>query len=268
MTDAQPTGSTPYADVNALLQLLLDRARAALGPNLVGIYLYGSLSSGDFDPDSSDVDFVVATARTLPDETVRALARVHAEIAASGLPWSRRLEGWYLPPQALRRHDPADLSHPTIGVDWDFGPADLGADWVIQRHIVREQGVVVWGPPPADLIDPVPPDELRRAVVETAIGFWAHQLEGPEPEWLRTREYQAFAILTMCRILYTLEHGAIASKPVAAAWSREVLDAEWVPQVERALGWRHDHHLDDLSETLRFVSYTVERCREARERRR
>ena len=52
---------TPYPDVNEILDLLLARASAILGPQLVGMYLYGSLSSGDFDPASSDIDFVIVT---------------------------------------------------------------------------------------------------------------------------------------------------------------------------------------------------------------
>jgi hypothetical protein len=32
--------------------------------------------------------------------------------------------------------------------------------WVIHRHMLREHGVVLAGPPPHTLIDPVQPDEL------------------------------------------------------------------------------------------------------------
>ena len=79
---------TPYPDVNAILTLLLAEVRAILGDRFVGMYLYGSLSSGDFDPGSSDVDFLVATEGELPDEALAALEAMHARIAASGLPWA------------------------------------------------------------------------------------------------------------------------------------------------------------------------------------
>ncbi|HET9014738.1 MAG TPA: aminoglycoside adenylyltransferase domain-containing protein [Thermomicrobiaceae bacterium] len=260
--DPLPASPTPYPDVNALLAVLLERVRAVLGADLVGMYLFGSLSLGDFDPASSDVDVVVATARRLPEEKVAALGRVHGEIAASGLPWSGRLEGRYLPPDVLRRHQPGPARYPTIGIDWGFGLGRVGPDWIVERHIVRERGVVVWGQDPKFLIDPVSPDDLRRAVIEAALDFWGEQLAGPEPEWLRTREYQAFARLTMCRIHYTLERGAAASKPVAAAWAMAALP-EWAPLIERALAWRHDHAPDDLTDTLRLVAYTVERCQRA-----
>ena len=254
---------TPYPEVNAILRLLLAEARAILGDRLVALYLYGSLSSGDFDPASSDVDFLFVTAGELAAETLDQLRAMHERIAASGSPWANRLEGSYIPRAALRRYDPADVRHPSIGTDWAFGVHWHGPDWVIQRHIVREQGVALWGPPPACLIDPVAPDELRAAVCAALLGYWSERLQGPEPEWLRPRHYQAFAILTMCRALHTLEHGVVVSKPVAAAWARQALEPRWTPLINRALAWRADHAPDDLAETLAFVRWTIARCREA-----
>lgn len=249
-----------------MLLLLLEQVRGVLAGQFTGLYLYGSLSSGDFDPGSSDIDFLVVTESELPPETVGALAAMHARIAASGLPWANRLEGSYIPRSALRRQDPVNARHPTIGLDWDFGPAEHGPEWVIQRWIVREQGVTLAGPLPATLIDPITPGELRAAVIEILLGFWAEQVHGSEPEWLRTREYQAFAVLTMCRALYTIEQDVLVSKPAAAAWARTALGPRWAPLIDQALSWRHDTRPDDLTETLAFVSFAVERARWVRER--
>jgi predicted nucleotidyltransferase len=52
---------TPYPDVNEVLLTLLDNVRAILGDYFTGMYLYGSLASGDFDPRRSDIDFLVVT---------------------------------------------------------------------------------------------------------------------------------------------------------------------------------------------------------------
>ena len=57
---------TPYPTVNALLDDLLTQARTVLGSELIGFYLDGSLALGDFDPETSDVDFIAAVARQLP----------------------------------------------------------------------------------------------------------------------------------------------------------------------------------------------------------
>ena len=97
------------------------------------------------------------------------------------------------------------------------------------------------------------------------LGFWAGQLDGPPPAWLRPRNYQAFAVLSMCRALYTLEHGEVVAKPVAAAWAGRRLDPPWPDLVARALRWRADERPDDaaLPETLRLVADAVARARAA-----
>ena len=55
MTSAQPTSHTPYGAVNTLVLMLLAGVQTILREKLVGCYLCGSLSLGDFDLQSSDV---------------------------------------------------------------------------------------------------------------------------------------------------------------------------------------------------------------------
>jgi predicted nucleotidyltransferase len=248
---------TPFAEVNDAIALLLGEVRALLGVEFVGLYLYGSLSLGDFTPGSSDVDFLVVTRDMLSAVTQEALAALHARLAMSDLPYARKLEGWYFPRVVLRRDNPG-VRVPTIGADWPFGLGEPGPVWVIERWIVRERGVTVAGPSPDTLIDPVAPEALRAAVRALLRDFWAQQLDGPD--WLRTRDYQAFAILTMCRALHTLATGTVVSKPAAAAWASTHLDPRWISLIERALVWRHDTGPDDMTEMLAFVRWTVDRA--------
>jgi hypothetical protein len=253
-------GPTGYTDIDALLHYLLTEVRCILVAEFVGMYLYGSLSGGDFDPASSDVDFLVVTAGALPEAMVAALGEMHARIAASGMPWADRLEGSYIPRAAIRRYDPTNNRHPTIGNDWEYGIGEHNETWVIESAILRERGVTLAGPPSVTLIDFVAPDDLRAAVRVMLRDFWQPLAEGPEPEWLRPRHYQAFAILTMCRALHTLEHGAVPSKPVAARWAQEILPPPWPALIARALRWRSDHAPDDMTEMLAFIRYTIARA--------
>jgi aminoglycoside adenylyltransferase-like protein len=240
-----------------LLQDFLVRVQAILQDKLIGLYLCGSLSWGDFDPGSSDVDFLIVTTEELAGTVLDALHGIHASIAASENPYAQRVEGSYISHAALRRYDPDNARHPSIGVDWEFQVAEHGSHWIIERHIVRERGVIVWGPSPRTLIDPVSPHQLRAAVCVALEHFWQKKVSGPEPEWLRPRDYQAFAALTMCRALFTLSRGQIVSKPRAATWALQTLDPRWRVLIERALIWRHQHDKDDLTETLEFVRFAL-----------
>ncbi len=245
---------TPYPDVNALLRVLLADVQVILGRQFVGMYLSGSLASGDFDVERSDVDLLIVTADELPAETIAALEAMHTRVAASK--WATRLEGSYIPQRALRRYDPSRATHPSLAVGGKFGMDHQGSDGIIQRHILREQGIVVAGPALQTLIEPVSPDELQQAQWATLDEWWWPQLA--DPFRLRHREYQAYAVLTMCRALYMLQHARVVSKPVAARWARQVLGERWAALIERALVWWHDDRVDDVSETLDLIRYTLE----------
>lgn len=262
MASNPPIGPTSYEEVNTILRVLLTQMQAILGQQLIGLYLYGSLSSGDFDPTSSDIDFLAVITENLSQDVFERLREMHTAIAVSGLSYANRLEGSYIPCEALRRYDPDNAYHATIGVDWDFQMGMHGSNWIIERHIVREHGVVVWGPSPETLIDPVSRQELQTAVCEQLKNFWQLQLD--TPEWLRPRNYQAFAVLTLCRALYTLHTGSVSSKPQAATWAQQAYP-QWKAQIERALVWHSQHEQDDLTETLAFLRDALvvaqERCK-------
>jgi hypothetical protein len=252
------TNPTRYPEINAVLHMLLADVQVALGDHFVGLYVHGSLASGDFDPQRSDIDFVVITAEALPDTVFPALEALHTRIIDSGLSWATKLEGTYFPQKALRRYQPSNTLYPSLN-EARFYMGTHGSDWVIQCHILREHGIVLAGPNPRDLIDPVAPDDLRRAMRALLHEWWAPMLD--DTARLRSPEYQAYAVLTMCRALYTLETGAVASKPVAARWAQAALGNPRAMLIERALSWRVGMPLDALEEVLDFIQYTLSDCR-------
>ena len=110
------------------------------------------------------------------------------------------------------------------------------------------------GLPPQTLIDPISPDALRQAVLDL-LWWWELQLE--DTSRVEQSGYQAYAILTMCRILYTMEHGAIVTKPAAARWVQEHLEERWGRLIGRALDWQPGKQLKCLEATLDFIRYTL-----------
>src|SRR3712207_6291017 len=53
---------------------LVEDIRAALGDNLVGVYLHGSLAMGCFNPQTSDLDVLVVTRERMASSQRRAVA--------------------------------------------------------------------------------------------------------------------------------------------------------------------------------------------------
>lgn len=258
---------TPYLEVNHVLDELLASAKSALGGQFVGMYLYGSLSSGDFNLETSDVDFLVVTESELQMEKIAELERLHQRLWASGLKWASKLEGAYISKQTIRRHDPSSPPCPTVN-EGQFYLGGIGNDWVIQRSILRECGVVVAGPPPKTLIDPVTSDEIHAAVILLLKEWWEPMLE--HPAWLEERgpEYKVYAVLSMCRALYTLKHKVISSKPISARWAMTELDQPWKSLIEDAILWRYGlqwkHSLKETLELIRYTLSTTENLGEVR----
>jgi len=264
-----PPRPTPYPDVNAALRALLSGVQSILGGHFRGLYLSGSLALGDFAAYRSDIDIIVVTETDLSGDLLSALRAMHARFSASDSPWATEVEAAYIPRDALRRYDPTDACHPHIerGAGETLELDDLNSGWIIQRSILREHGVVVAGPDLRTLIDPVHPDDLRRAVVTLMDEQWGPMREDPTPLHRWQIGYHAYAVLTMCRMLYTLTFGVVVSKPAAARWARATLDGRWAALIEQALMWRKDRQTmpsdDDVREALALIEYTWARCRAA-----
>ena len=56
---------TSYQDVNEILLHLSDNLSTILMENLIGFYLFGSLTYGDFNPASSDIDLTAIVNKQL-----------------------------------------------------------------------------------------------------------------------------------------------------------------------------------------------------------
>ncbi len=78
------------------------------------MFLYGSLSSGDFDLKASDIDFLVVTTDLLSPETIAELEAMHNRIWSTGLKWASKLEGSYIPKDHLRRYEKTNIAYPTV----------------------------------------------------------------------------------------------------------------------------------------------------------
>ena len=259
---------TPYDDVNSVLLDLKARIQNLLGRQFVGLYLYGSLALGDFDPQSSDIDFIVVTRTELSAERVSGLRAMHEEFDRSGSPWAGKVEAAYIPLDALKHDKSATTLYPQIEREKELSLAPLEAGWAFQRFTLRERGVVVTGPEPIAFTDPVDLAEMQLAAV-VILSEWQQQ-KRQDPDWIawvRKRGCQAFVVLTICRLLYSLETGSVASKPAAALWAKKASMPNRASLIERALTSQQDQQeISDieLTDTLDFLDEALKRIQEAR----
>jgi predicted nucleotidyltransferase len=247
---------TPHPDINSLLDALLAGVRDALGEQFVGLVVHGSLANGDFAPGRSDIDFLVVTEEELTPHEIERVKEMHQRLMRSGMAWADVLEGSYIARKEMRRYNAATAFHPALRVDGSFAIDGHGSDWIIQRFLIRKNAIVIAGPHPNTLIDEVTPAQLREAQLGILCEWWLPQLT--DTHRIRREDYQAYAVLTMCRALYTVTFGDVATKPAAARWAQQHLDAQWTTLIEDALQWREGMTLDRFDDTLAFIRFTLE----------
>jgi hypothetical protein len=252
---------TPYADLDELIDELVDQWRHILGDNLAGAYLQGSFALGAGDQ-HSDCDWLVATHHRPESEQEAALRALHDEIPTRDGHWPHDIEGSYAPATEL-----SSVEH--LGREWlfnDHGHRTL--EWsdhcnrAYTRWILREHGVTLVGPEPRSFVAAVPPALLREEAA-TAIPTLTDDLA----TWLDIDAIawgQRYAVVTACRILYTLATAEVASKPGALEWAMRTLDPRWRPLLgqvrdERGLGWVPDQppRPGEADAARAFAAYAV-----------
>jgi predicted nucleotidyltransferase len=162
------------ADVAQLLSRLRDGLLARGG--LVGVYLYGSLATGDFSPARSDIDVVVILEREPDKRATSELRKLHMELAAPG-GIAARLHCLYVAVETAA--DPALLC-----IYW-FG--NRMTQWrlkVMTRAELASAGIALHGPWPPPAIKPVPVADLQVAVREEITGYW-RRIARQRARWLR-----------------------------------------------------------------------------------
>ena len=257
---------TTHRDPDGLkdvLARLVAGVRERLGANYVGAYLQGSLAIGDFD-DASDVDFLIVVERDVPAETIERLQDFHRALFEHQSYWSRHLEGSYVPRAALADLPPPRrkllyLDHGSTTFERSDHDHYLAVLWTL-----RERGVVLDGPEPDTLIPPIPPDALRNEV-RTTMTEWAAEIFG-DPTKMSLWWYQAFAVLSYCRMAETLATGEVYSKRHAAEWATRVMDPRWHGLIDRAQRRRLQPAVERMSpadprvlaETRSFIRYVLD----------
>jgi predicted nucleotidyltransferase len=248
-------------DVAAVVEALRWGAQEALGANLLALYLRGSLVTGDFDPETSDIDFLAVTERRLSEREFMALEALHDGFAKLPNRYGDQLEGPYMDRDAARRFRPGER-HPTIARNEPLLWREQYANWALERWMLREWGAPLLGPEPQALIDPVTRDEIQAAARVNMVRWveWIHQPD--DPERLLPQAERAYIVETMCRVLYTLATGELTGKPHAVTWALETLPETWRTVVARSQLWRNDKTVDQrvAPEVKAFVLWTAAQC--------
>jgi predicted nucleotidyltransferase len=267
--DAAKIPDQPYPELRQVLNIFADEISAVLRGNLVGIYLVGSIASGDFDLDS-DVDFLVVTKTDLTEADMKLLQDIQIKVHDIDCYPAKHLEGSYI--------SIADLNNWRLVGEKKLYYFDNGSTtyeesthdnkWHV-RWILRERGITLAGPNPQTILKPIPSNEMLNEIKRTMLQVWRlFQDETDRPvSFFNSRFGQSFTVLTYCRMLHTLHTGTVQSKKAGAKWAKDFVDPKWGKLIDQVwneregvrfmvkIHQRAEQYL--LSETLEFIKYTI-----------
>lgn len=203
------------------------RLQALLEEELVGVYGGGSLALGDYQAGRSDLDVAVVCrdglTRQTKEEIVGALRHEALACPARGLELVVYAADVARSPSAQPGYELDLNTGPGVPFRAAFGPDDASSHWYgIDRAIVREHGIVLYGPPPRTVFGEPARDVLLALVSDSVRWHEASAVVRGDD-----------AVLNACRAWRFAETGQWSSKSDAGKWACMRL-ADTAP-VEQAL---------------------------------
>jgi predicted nucleotidyltransferase len=155
---------TQDTEIEALLGRLTDEIQRNSNDSLVGLYVYGSLVTGDFDKDRSDIDLLAVVDSDVDGDTFDRLDRMHARFVEDHPAWEDRIEVAYVPDSALWNFRTHTGQIAVVSPGEPFHLKAAGKDWLINWYMVREVGVTSCGPPPSVMIPEIVASRITGTV--------------------------------------------------------------------------------------------------------
>lgn len=251
------------AEVKQLMeQYIVGLKEIFLDGKIVGVYVYGSIALGAFHIETSDVDFVAVLNDSVNEAEKQQLVELHKKMSESTL--GKRMDGMYIPLADLGKYN-HEINEYVYCAD---GKADIG-HWDINAvtwWTLKNQGITVIGKEVEDLPFQIKWDDVVNTMKYNVEQYWSEKAK--QPYLFFIEEWVESAVVTMGRILYTLDHKTIVSKDRGLQNLLERSAKEWEPLLKEVERMRYDpKEKKKLSiwrradMTKRYLLSMIEECR-------
>jgi len=215
-----------------ILDEIVSLFKEELQENLLGIYLHGSLAMGCFNPQRSDIDFIVVVKKNLTAENKKRVAKMALMMNdkmpnENGLEFSVILETFLLAfvyPTPCEFHY-SDFHKIRYRSDENYfcggyEDSDLAAQLAVAYH----RGKPLYGRPLNELYLPIERQYYLASIL--------HDIEGASQDILNHTVYMT---LNLCRVLFYLKEGVISSKKEGGEWGVRSLPCQYRDLVKQIL---------------------------------
>lgn len=253
--------ATSYDDINVLLETLLTQMRIILGEKLLGLYLYGSATAGDFNQAVSDIDLLAVIEKDLTEQEFIGLEVMHKKFTLTFPEWEHRIEVAYLSVKGLQNFKVQKSRIVVISPGEPLNTKDAGIDWLINWYYVQEYGIMIFGPPKNTFIPKISQEEYISAVKDST-NSWKEEIKSYNKK--SAPGSLAYVIFTMCRLIYGYKKGKQVSKKEAGLWVSTEFP-EWRSLIEDATTWRNEQWNEKQKNTesafpivVEFVNFAID----------
>lgn len=245
---------TQYQQVDQLIDELLERTKDVLGSDLEAMYLFGSLVGGDFDMQKSDIDLLVIVKDVISESQLHKLKTMYESFVKSNPEWENRIEVAYVSIEGMRHFKSKTNTIARISPGEPLHLRDMDINWLLDWHMVQNQGMTIYGPPPNTYIPRISDEEYVQSILSILPEHQASSLQA------KHKGYQAYIVMSFCRNLYAIKHAKQVSKIAGARWAAKQYP-QWAEFINRAVSWRgmqdKSESLDTQNETIEFVEFAM-----------
>ncbi|KOF56015.1 MULTISPECIES: aminoglycoside adenylyltransferase domain-containing protein [Clostridium] len=237
----------------AILDEYVFNLRIYFGSKVFGVYLYNSIALGAFDENKSDIDFVTVLNKRFTDREIQGLRELHRKLTKT-FKFAKRMEGMYITIDEVGKCD-FELDPYIYFAGGKLHSGHYDANYVTWWTLGK-YGIGVESPDISKLSIETYFDNVLENMDYNLNCYWKSKLNSKivffSDGWIE------FSVLTMCRIMYTIKNGDVASKVEAAKNIIEDLPKEFRIIVKEALRIR------ERSDSKSLYTSRFKRGREAK----
>lgn len=213
-----------------LLQELKEGYISILGNNLVGIYIHGSVAMGCYNPEKSDVDFLVIVKDKMSVDTKKKIICLLLELSdkypVKGLEMSIILQSVidnFVHPTPFELHYSNGWKKDYEEDKADYSKEDEDRDLAAHITVTINRGFCLYGKKIKEAFKPIPEKYYIDSLMYDLENIKNNILENP-----------VYNILNLCRILQYLKTKKVASKLEGGNWALKTIPAKYWEIVNKA----------------------------------
>ncbi|MCR8983113.1 aminoglycoside adenylyltransferase domain-containing protein [Brevibacillus laterosporus] len=250
--------------ISPLLQEYSDTLISELSDVIDGVYLYGSIALSAFDEHKSDIDFITIVKRSLTSAEIEIVRKLHHKLKKDN-PLAKRLDGMYINLEDIGRDNKSLQPYPCCasGVFKKEGHWDINhvTWWTLKHH-----GITIVGKRVDDLGIATEWQDVKETMNYNINEYWAKK--GKSRIYFLFDEWIEDAVVTLCRIYYTLKYQEIIAKGKAVEYALQVLSSEWHLLLKESIRIRNRENgpsyfssrIKRAQEARNFIAYMITCC--------